>query len=483
MNVKLDPTVSTLNLNLGDRSLGGILEMEVKGSDLSTTETDLAGDIFHSLFTNHARKDPLPTERTINGHLLDWMSQSTHWPELAGEGRNNIAASLLGGELLHGLLMQDGPMREALKKQEEAAQQKEAAQEAQDTADAQAQANFPADQVANAQQRAAQLAAQAGQAQDAANSYFSRLAQNNLSRAVAANMVGKAADKASEVAACFSGWGHGPGSQIALDPTASLEFMKAHNHKITQIAMLAGRWRGIGFDARRQQVVRGELPDGVELTKDPNRILPSELVRLSPNYNPLLRKLALAQYGQYGLLGRRTSAVKNEQGPFVFGADVSGSMHGEREIAAKAVGLGMAQIAAADQRLYSLFSFSSSQDNLIICNSGESWQKHVEWAAKTIHGGTDFDIAIRKIIATLRAMGEAGHNADGVIASDGEAIVSPEVVLEWTTFKAETGARLLYIEVAEGYGSLELIADKVLNVPDLFLGADDLMRDAATWMN
>ena len=486
MQIDLNPEVSTLKLTTGDRALGRILTMDVKGEKLSPTEHDLGGDVFHSLFGGQAAKDPLPAEREINGRLMEWLQQSAHWPELAQEGRGNIAASLLGGELLHSQLLQDGPMREALRLQDEAARKQKWAEEAEEAATDAARANTPAPlgaaQLAAAQRKAARLGQAAEDAQTAANDYFSRLEQNNLSRAVAANMVKAAADQAEKVSACFAGWGHGPGSPLALDPKAALAFMEKHKGKVEQIARLAGRLRGIGFDARRQQVVSGTVPNGLELTKDADLILPSELARLSDHAPAVVRLLALAQYGPYGLLGRHTADVKNEAGPFVFGADVSGSMHGEREIAVKAVGLGLAQIAAADERAYHLFSFSSRHDNLVRCQSGEPWPAHVNWAEQTIHGGTDFDLAIREIIKLLRDMGEGGHNADGLIASDGEAVVSPEVAAEWNEFKKETGARLLYVQVAEGYGSLEKLADKVLNVPDLFLGADDVMRDAATWL-
>lgn len=482
MNIPLSPDVSTLDLGVGDRALGRILQMEVKQAEPTPVERDLAGDIFHSLFAEHAARNPVPAERAINGHLLDWLKTSPHWPDLSAEGRGNIASSLLGGELLHQQLLKDKPMREALKRQAEAAQKREAAEQAQDLADLMAQQGYPAAQVAAAQQQAAQAAQAADAAQANATGYWSRLAQNNLSKAVAGNMVKDAAAKAKDVAACFSGWGHGPGSKLALDPKASLDFMRAHNDKLMWIAHLAGRLRGIGFDARRQQVVMGNVPNGLELTKDVNRILPSELALLSPAANPYLRLLALAKYAQYGLLGRHVDDVKNEQGPFVMGADVSGSMHGEREIAVKALGLGLAQIAQTDDRRYDLFSFSSRHDQFIHCASTDDWQAHLKWAAETIHGGTDFDIALRELMRLLQDMGEAGRNADGVIGSDGEAVVSPDVAAEWKAFQAETGARLLYVQVAQGYGSLEQVADKTINVPDLLTGADDVMRQVSTWV-
>ncbi|MCB0054984.1 MAG: hypothetical protein KDE24_36145, partial [Caldilinea sp.] len=91
---------------------------------------------------------------------------------------------------------------------------------------------------------------------------------------------------------------------------------------------------------------------------------------------------------------------EKERGPFVAGIDVSGSMtvtdrrEFTREEIGKGVALGVAQVAASEDRPYRLFSFSSRSDGLIECNSTQGWPEHLTWADAAMHGGTDFDFAL-----------------------------------------------------------------------------------------
>lgn len=263
-------------------------------------------------------------------------------------------------------------------------------------------------------------------------------------------------------------------------PAQAIKFMQSLTPKVTRISELAGRMRDIGSNARRQRVQIGQSPAGLHLTQDIDLILESELVLMTTAVDPVLRALQLKAYVDQGLLGWRLDGVLDKAGAFVFGVDVSGSMHGTREESAKGVGLGLAHIAKAAGRPYHLFSFSSDDDEFITCNSEEDWEAHLKWAAMTINGGTSFDIALQKIMRTLKAMGTKGLRADAVLSSDGEAAVSTAVADEWNKFAAETGARLLYIPVAQGYGSLEKLASKVIKVEDVLDG--DTMKQASVWM-
>ena len=106
------------------------------------------------------------------------------------------------------------------------------------------------------------------------------------------------------------------------------------------------------------------------------------------------------------------------------------------------------------------------------------------WAEKTISGGTDFNFAIAEAMKKLSAMGKAGHNADLVFVSDGDATVSAETVAAWKEFAEETGARILYVAVAHSmYDHMRQLADLTVDVPDLEAETvDQLARDIGSWM-
>ena len=77
---------------------------------------------------------------------------------------------------------------------------------------------------------------------------------------------------------------------------------------------------------------------------------------------------------------------------------------------------------------------------------------------------------------------EARPAADCVFISDGEARPS-ETARRWRSFREETGARLMYVAVARGYGAIEELADQVFGVGDLIGDeADAVAREAGRWM-
>ena len=70
-----------------------------------------------------------------------------------------------------------------------------------------------------------------------------------------------------------------------------------------------------------------------------------------------------------------------------------------------------------------------------------------------------------------------------MIISDGEAVVSDTHAREWRSFQARTSARLLYVPVAAGYGSIEHVADKVIPVSEIDAGSGQAIAgNVARWM-
>lgn len=477
MQTKLTPAISTLDLGRVDRVIGGLMEMEIPDNS-DQASIDLAGDTFHQLYQDHKPASSVAPQRAVNRSLLDWAQGTQAYQDLLKDTRNSLPGSLLAGQMLHLTMQTDEAMKAAMEKQSEADQANEAAEEAERRAKAEQAMQTPTAE--QAQQIADALRQQADQQMAEAAAYANQIQQNPLNRGIMGAAVKKAAGEAKEVNQVFGGWGHGPGSPLMRDPKSSLAFMQKHDAKTKRIAKYAGRMRGIGMNARREQVAIGRTPAGIEYTQDLGRVLDSEIAMLTQRAPRLMRLTKMAEFADSGLLGRKLEDIKDEAGCFVFGVDVSGSMYGEREESAKGVGLGLAQIAQTDGRTYELFSFSSGRDNLIRCSSSDNWEKHLEWAGKTIAGGTSFDIALEEIMRVLIAMGEKGHNADAVLSSDGEAAVSTEVAAKWKAFAQATGARLLYVPVAEGYGSLEKLADRVLPVEDTM--DDETMKVASTWM-
>ena len=304
-----------------------------------------------------------------------------------------------------------------------------------------------------------------------------------LTKGLLVKAVEKAAEAAQETAAVAGGFGQGAGSPTRGDIQQAMTLTSRISEKIRRIAKLSGRLRGLAFSARSSRASEGVMPVGVQYTRSPADIFPVELAMMSPAAGPL-RFVQAIKYADYGLMGLKRAGMKPESGPFVGAVDVSGSMRCGREVNAKALALGLAQVAKSEGRAYRLFSFSSRHDPLIECDSTQSWAEHLAWGEGFIGGGTDFDRALSDAMRKLEEMGDDGRRADLVFISDGDATVAPQTAAVWKAFAERTGARLLYVAVAKSaYDDLRKLADKVVDVADLdAMTADQLARDVGGWM-
>ncbi|MGC9025696.1 MAG: vWA domain-containing protein [Chloroflexia bacterium] len=493
------PERSVWKLSLTDRWLGEILQMELPRRPEGAGERDLAADCFWAAFRGRPEfLEPPPPERSVNRLLLEWLTGQAGWDASCVHTQAHIPASLLAAPALWANLTTDEVVRRALEEQAGAEEAAKAAEEARREAQAQAWQARALEALgdregarrtrAQAQallEEAAKAQAQAQAQADAAASALAGWRQAEPERAQA--LLGAAAraarEKAAQAQEVLSGWGLGPGTLSRMSPQGILALVKRLNAaKIRRIARLAGRLRNIALSARRSRVARGPVPYGLARTQDLQDALPEELAGLSPSAPAPLRARKAAEWASDGLLGIVRRGEAREGGPFLAAVDVSGSMAGAREETAKAIALALAMVARDEGRDFCLVAFSSAGDPLVRLTAEEAGrdpQALLEWAAATYGGGTDFDVPIRAAMDWIGPRPEA----DCVFISDGEARPSEETAAAWKRFAQETGARLLYVPVATGYGAMEKLADRVLPASELIESeADRVAREVGRWM-
>lgn len=481
-NLSVLPTVPSTKLSVTNRAVGRLVTMQSPRPPANPVEGDLAGDVFHTLHSGVPKRDPVPAERMVNGHLLDWARSTAGFQETMKKCQGNIPASLAAGNLFWHNLCTDEAMSEAMKRQQEADEAKQKAEVEKAKADMQEQAGDP--QAQRTRQRAEKLAEQAQGMQEALVERLQQMQGNPLNGAAVASAAQAADEKAGEVNSMLGGWGQGPGALTRTNPKEAEAFMRRMNLKVQQIAKLAGRFRGLGFEARNQRVVIGFDPTDLTFTQDVEKIFPSQLALMAPSAPEILRKITVIDYAEIGLMGWEFTGSTEESGAFAGACDVSGSMGGLRELIAKSVLLGTAQVAKAENRPYALFNFSSDHDPVIGCTSRDGWATHLDWAGASYGGGTSFDLALTRLMTELKQLPDGGKNADAVIASDGEGRIGQETRQKWLEFKQRTGARLLYIAVAQShYQDIVELADKVVPVTDLdYSTGDSVAKAVASWI-
>jgi uncharacterized protein with von Willebrand factor type A (vWA) domain len=306
--------------------------------------------------------------------------------------------------------------------------------------------------------------------------------------------MGRALNEAVEDAerndALNTAWGLDPGTLQRMPAEKRVEFQK--------LAELIGPMMRLAWaeQARKVNNVPEEIYD-VELGNDLAHMLPMEYLYLN---NPVLRMDWLRRYAdhslqQYKLRGNEKVA----KGGIIFCEDGSGSMGGEPEVWAKAVGLALLHIAKSQNRPFTGIHFGSP-------NEAETFDFNTETKDKSFHmtesgtylnspqefegveavlrfaeiffgGGTDFVTPLSISLDRLREQfsKDGAVKGDIVFVTDGACGVPDAWLQEFKEEQARLGFRVFGIVIGNHTRTepLNTICDgKVLTVSDLMSGND-----------
>jgi Mg-chelatase subunit ChlD len=204
-----------------------------------------------------------------------------------------------------------------------------------------------------------------------------------------------------------------PGEHPAVRPLAA---RLKNDQRLRRIAALAGRFKRIAANKRRQRVKHGadEITD-VEQGADLARTLPAELAKLSHRLLRLdfMRSLLERQVLQYRLSG--TAALG--KGPLVVLLDKSGSMDGPRDVWATAVALALLDHAQRERRMYALLGFDSRVKFEAVVKPGDALPEGGLFVGCC--GGTEIGVALERGLEIIRTHPGALKKADLVLVTDG----------------------------------------------------------------
>ena len=463
--------VSILKTGPVQRALGRMVTLQTPIEPAFDGAQDLGADMFHSLHSAPDRRSPVPAEREMNGHIMDWLKASPEWESLAATSKGNIAASKIAAQAMYALTQNDEVVKEAMQRQEEAQQAEQAARDAEQQArmspeDAQAQ------QAANAARENAEAVKQVN------DQFVEQAGGNKYNQAVIRNAVHQATEAARDTAGSMKAWGMGSGSPAMHDPAAALDFLKRNSDKIKAIAKIAGRMKSLSTSARRSRTNAGPIPTDIVLTQEIEDILPDELARLSL-HNPE-RIDAIMQWQDIGLLGMKKTAERKDAGPFGIMLDTSASMAGNDEILTKGLSLGLAQTAKSEKRKYWMTTFSYHEEDMLTVESSQDWQAHLAWGEFFPGGGTNFDLALRFAAERMKAE----PNSDLLFITDGVCHLSQAVAATWKKLAKDTGTRLFFVTVGIAPDPImRSIADKIIRIDNLNLEmADVIAGQVGAWL-
>lgn len=464
MNViPANPLHTTLKLTPRQRSLGRLVKLDI-GAEPNTPAADLAGDIFHNLFGEVPFSETIPATRALNKLLMDTMINTSSYAEMKAHTTGNIPSAVMAGQGMFTFLQRDEVIQEAMKKAEEMQKAHDEALAKQ--AAAQHMPESPQkqqilDEARQAQEKLEQL-------QGEMEELTGQFKNDPVKQAGLASSIKQASSKASEMASLMAGWGMSPGEGIYNDPSQAMDYLAQMNKShLREVARLAGRMKGYALSERRKMVPSGNGRE-VALTKELPQVFPFELAYLHPSVPQPVRASKMADLLEVGLLGWNPAGEKEEQGAFVAAVDVSGSMSGGRSIVAKAIALGLAQVAKMEGRPYILFSFGFNSNRIEKVTDKDGWEAHLRWASYQEDGGTNFDLALQRAEQFIREAPSAHGTSDCLFISDGEAVVSGKQTAAWSKLTQDTGTRLYYVSVANRRDdALSRLADRTIPVAEL----------------
>lgn len=336
---------------------------EDKLTDVVETGSSAFADQFFSLIKANpelAPKGSMRPSHQVNHAVAAEAMELQEWEELRLYSTGDEIASALGCiamepelEILFDKLKKEQEMAKQLQEQLEQWNElnnqesslddliRQLEEEGGDTSQAQAQK----DQVGNQKN---QLEQSMGQGQNELDQSMQGKAQDIKSAMKQA--MGQAAAQAEQAEDTAQAWGLDPGTLQRMPYEKRIELAKKlNNERFRKIAKLFGPMHRMAFaEQQRKTVYTPEEIYDVEMGNDLSRVLAVELLQTR---HPLLkldffRRFVEGSLIQYKLKGTEKLA----KGGIIFCEDGSGSMSGDREIWAKAVGLTLLQIAKAQKR-------------------------------------------------------------------------------------------------------------------------------------
>ena len=213
-------------------------------------------------------------------------------------------------------------------------------------------------------------------------------------------------------------WGLEGGSKVPFDIKLDAIETIRHSEKLKRMTDMIGRFKDTAIAEQKRKTNLGATD--IRSVTQGNKIqdaLPSEKMLLN---NATTKKDFYNRYSENKLAvyDKENRDAKNK-GPIIVCCDESGSMSGDPEQWAKAITVGVIEIAQMQRRDFAYIRYSSSADEPIIISKGEvAPDKVIKICNEFIGGGTNFRAPLEKAMKVIET--SDFKNADILFISDGD---------------------------------------------------------------
>lgn len=302
-----------------------------------------------------------------------------------------------------------------------------------------------------------------------------------------------ASDQADNLDTLDNAWGMDQGGLKRLPAQKRIELArKLNNDKFRRIAQLFGPMSRIAMAEQQRKVntARQEIYD-IELGNNLPTVLPTEMIGMEDDITAML---FFKNYVEMNLLQYKMRGTeKVAKGGIIFCEDGSGSMSGDREIWAKAVGLSLMQVAKLQKRdfkgihfggpaEFKTFDYVDGKDEVITQHKAsiehfDFMQGAIEYAETFFGGGTDFVTPLTVALEHLQKQYDENGAVKGdiVFCTDGMCGVPDEWLKNFKETQEELDFKVYGIVVGGSTQSepLKTICDgRVCSIQDIASGED-----------
>lgn len=262
----------------------------------------------------------------------------------------------------------------------------------------------------------------------------------------------KATDDAETMQSMAESWGLEPGSLHRLPAEQRMELARRMNNpKFKKMAELFGPMKRLAFTEQRRKInyAHEEIYD-IELGDNIARMLPAEKAKLA---DPMRKMLFLKDFVQKNVPQYKMRGYeKVAKGGIVYCHDGSGSMSGQNEMWAKAVGLCLLHIAKKQKRPFYAIQFGSP-GQIRVDDFRDSQnitpEKVIDFAEFFFGGGTDFMSPLNHAVAILNEEfeSEGRTKSDIVFATDGMCGIRDDWFEEFKKAQKKIGFKVWGINI------------------------------------
>lgn len=273
------------------------------------------------------------------------------------------------------------------------------------------------------------------------------------------NSIVDATSEVQQVSEYVQAWGLGEGSDIKVPfglKRSALERIR-NSRYLKEFTDMIGKYKECAVTEQKKKVKASAIEiKSVKVGDKIEDALPSDKLNLCNEVTKkdFYRRMTQGQLMSYD----KESQKQKNKGPIIVCIDLSGSMGGDKEMWAKALAVGILEVAQIQKREFACIPYDSHVRKTTVIHKDEiSPDKIIGIAEESAGGGTDFERPLRE--ASKLIEDSNFKEADIVFITDGDCCVSDSFRRQFKQLKEDKEFRTMGVLVDYGHTSRTSLDD------------------------